>query len=217
MRRVLVIAALSVSGSISGCTHGRLGVEPSEYALTPEVMSYLDRLASSPGEAMDVEPVPYVSEGQSTHRFEQSGRWVLLYLGLEQLGRLDDGYVYQEVDAVVPVAIGLKTHLYGEDGKKRATRQAGLVGFFFPYPVIDVASFHYESTTAAEKEDSSWDCGFRLLRLPWTETSLLRLSTSGIDVLFLPLWKKDRGKTGKKDRDEKMGTVTVFPCDKKKR
>jgi hypothetical protein len=185
-------SALALIFFAAGCSSGGFRIEPSQYEVTPEMQSYADGLEPR-DKAMDVHPIPYVFHGAATHRFASDfDWWLLLYMGHEQFGKLADGYAYQKVSMVWPVWVGVRTHLFGADGKKRGSHRVDALGIIWPLPTIFLLGVGVEAVDDRAGKEEHTDVGFYLFCLPATNRALFQLSTAGIDLFFFRLWEKDR-------------------------
>jgi hypothetical protein len=188
MRKSIIVSAIAFLPA--GCAFGELKIEPSEYEFTEPMRKYVDGLEVR-DESLDINPIPYVSKGMTTHRYAASGSWFLNYVGGEWVARLEDGYAYQDADFFFPLFAGVSTHLFDASGKRIGSRSGGLFGAYNFFPFLDLVSIHSEISTDHVREESSFACGLYVLRIPAVDTSLLRLSSTGFDFLFIPLWRKD--------------------------
>jgi hypothetical protein len=175
----------------SGCSSGTLRIEPSAYGLTPEMIEYVDGIGST-RDTMDVYPIAYVSGGKSTNRFADKVGCFLLYVYLEQLGKLDEGYAYQDVEMLWPVWIGAENYRYDVQGETVGSRKVDGLGLYWPLPLVILGSVFVERNTDHRASKSYSDFGLKLLQLPSVDTCLLKISSAGFDLLFIPLWTKDR-------------------------
>lgn len=174
-----------------GCKTGSFRHAPSEYELTKAVREELDLL--EPGaRSMEVLPIPYTSPGFATNQSTRELSWCLLYMRERELGKLEHGFAYQKASLLIPFLVSAETYLYGEDGRRLAARDTDVVGLYWPYPFLDLASFALETAETDVSQQSRWDFAVNFLRLPFFDTALLGFGSAKLDVLFLPLWRKDR-------------------------
>jgi hypothetical protein len=183
----ILAAPLLVSCNLSS----NLKMEPSPYEVTRDLAEYADELNVSM-ETFHVHPIPYVTEGQATSRRARSYDWFLLYLEKNEFGKLAEGYAYQQTEAVVPILWGVETYVFDRDGKRIGARDFGDIGLYWPWPRIEFITFRVDLSSDNRTDDSFWDFGIKLLKLPILETSLFALGTDNLDLLYIPLWRKDR-------------------------
>lgn len=177
---------------LGGCKYvGGLSMEPSPYEVTKELAEYADELPVS-SSTLDVHPLPYVWDGQASNRWARRYDGFLLYLEKNEFGKLADGYAYQQTEAVFPILWGVETYVFDRDGKRIGARDFGDIGLYWPYPRIEFITFRVDLSYDNRTDDSFWDFGIKLLKLPILETSLFAFGTDNLDLLYIPLWRKDR-------------------------
>ncbi len=189
-RKSLLLSGLC--GLLAGCHIGnKLEVEPSKYELTPEARAYADQMDARRGN-FELFPMPYVSEGRATSQRADHVLWLALYFSEEEFGKFGDEYAHQSFGMLFPVLLGIESQLFDSNGKRIGSRSASEIGVFLPFPAIEIVDLALELTENDRTKQSFWDVGLEILSLPWTHTSLLKLSTAEINFFFLPLWRKDR-------------------------
>jgi len=178
-----------------GCELSSLRVEPSKYELTEEMREYADSLRAD-DDVFEFQPIPYVSEGRATNRCAAGLECFLLYFEMERFGKLDDGYVYQDADFLCPLLFGMDQHLFDAEGKRKGSLYLGSIGVYVFYPFLNLLSLHSSRSTDAIKKESYTDYGLSVITLPGVNTSLLKISSYEVELLFIPLWTKDRSPRG---------------------
>lgn len=198
---LVTMFCLGMAVAVSGCSFGSLRVEPSGYGLTPAAVEFADELESS-DETTEFHPIAYVAEGKSTNRCAKDLDWFLLYTGLEKFGKLEEGYAYEDASILWPVWVGLEAYRYNAEGDTIGSRHVDSLGPRWPFPAIIFASIFVERNRDLRVSEGHTDFGLKLLQLPVVDTCLLKLSSGGFDLFFIPLWAKDRSPRSPKSGEE---------------
>lgn len=182
----------------AGCSWGKLeGVALSSERLSRPMMEFADGLAEEVNpdtgkNVLNYASIPYITkEGQAADYFADRFSCFLLYGGIEEFGKYEEGYGYFEADIIYPVLLGGALHVFDAKGARRYSSRGSFLGVFFPYPVVKLAGIESSLNSCDATGAAYGDYGLNVLEIPGVKTSLLRVATNGFDILFLPLWRAD--------------------------
>lgn len=189
MRTHCLIASILLG--LSGCTLNEFEIEVSGNHLNGDVRAYLDRLPQRRN-VLEFPRIPHAAETASTHRHAHASTWWILYYRDRAAGKLDEGYAYQTAAGLCPIVAGVETVRFDGEGRRIASRNVGLFGLYNLFPFLDIISFKLLTARDLLRDRATTDFGLTVLKIPGLNTCLLRLDTSAIDLLLVPLWRADQ-------------------------
>ena len=186
-RAVLPAALAALLALVPACSSGELHVNPAARRLTDNQRAFADTLPRSE-QSVALPPIPRLVGVRSTDRFASAGSWFLLYLKGEFFGRAQAEYFYEQNRVLFPFWNQTRVRYFDPDGARRVGYDETSVGLNLL--VLDLLSFKLGGTQGEHLIGGRrTDFGFFLLRIPVLDAALLRLSSTGVDLLFLPLWR----------------------------